>query len=198
MYNNLEPDDTLVHYDSVEVGMVGGKGGGSGGATVDPQKLMQVIDNLVQSGLKTLSTILGRRSVGSTEQFAKMEIKLYLQGVKALQELVANVLQRALTLYLNIKGKQGTVVFTFNAVEIRTELEQTQFENIKYINLITARDQGRITQDEAANEAVGHDAVGDPDWEHVQPNKNKDGGDRQPDTDTNPSASGSTDDSSGS
>lgn len=197
LYNNLEPDDTLVHFDSVKVDMVGGKGSAGGGATIDPQKLMQVIDNLIMAGLKTLSTILGRRATGNTESFAKLEIKLYLQGVKAVQEVVTTILERVLTLYLNLKGKQGIVEVEFNPVEIRTELEQEQFRQIQYQNAAFARDQGWIDQTEAANIAVGHDPVGDPDWEHLQPMKNKDGGTPQGTRDTNPNAGGNTDSSSG-
>ena len=195
MYNDLEPDDTFVHYDSVEIDMVGGSSGGS--ALIDPQKLMTVIDNLVMAGLKTLSTILGRRSTGNTESFAKMEIKLYMQGIKAIQEVVSDILSRALTLALNIKGKQGVVKVEFLPVEIRTELEQEQFRQIKYLNLITARDQGWITQDEASESAVGHVAVSEPDWEHIQPVKNKDGETPSGTTDTNPNAGGSTDSATG-
>ena len=42
---------------------------------------MHVIDNLIQSGVKTLSTLLGRRGAGQTESYAKIEIKLYLTGL---------------------------------------------------------------------------------------------------------------------
>lgn len=160
MYNNLEPDDSFVHYDSITVDMVGG--GKSGGALIDPQKLMSAIDNLIMTGLKTLSTILGRRSQGQTESYAKMEVKLYLKSVEAIQNVVETVLSRAFTLYLNIKGKQGIVEFKFNPVDTRTELEKAQFEQIALINYAFMRDQGWITQDEAAMLAVGHNAVGEP------------------------------------
>jgi len=199
MYNELEPDDTFVHFDSVEIGMVGGKNGSGGGAMIDPQKLMTAIDNLIMSGLKTLSTILGRRSTGHTESFAKLEIKLYLQGIKVIHDVVSSILSRALTLALNINGKQGIVKFEFCPVEIRTELEQEQFKQIKYLNLAYARDQGWIDQYEAANAAVGHDPVlEEPDWEHLQPIKNKEGQTPKGTVDTNPNAGGNTDKSSGS
>jgi hypothetical protein len=187
MYNNLEPDDTFVHYDSVEIGSIGGKSGG-GGALIDPEKLMGVIDNLIMSGLKTLSTILGRRSTGNTESFAKLEIKLYMRGVSALQDVVESIMARALTLYLNMIGKQGIVEFKFKPVEIRTELEQAQFEQIALQNYAYMRDQGWINQDEASQRAVGHAPAGEPDWEHLQkqtvdPTKNKDGGNKKGATD---------------
>jgi len=185
MYNSLEPDDSFVHYDSVQIDMVGGKSGG--GAVIDPEKLMRAIDNLIMSGLKTLSTILGRRSTGNTESFAKLEIKLYLQGVKSLQDIVANILSRVLTLVLNLKGLQGVVKFKFEPLEIRTDLEQEQFKQIKYLNIAYARDQGWIDQVEAANWAVGHDPVGDP-LEPQKEIKNKEGKTPKGTTDTNPDA----------
>lgn len=175
MYSNLDPDDAFVHYDSVEVGMAGG--GKSGGALIDPQKLMTVIDNMAMAGLKTLSTILGRRSTGNTESFAKMEIKLYMKGVEAIQEVVERILSRALTLFLNVKGIQGSAEFRFDPVEIRTDLEKAQFELIALQNYAYMRDQGWIDNDEASRRATGSSAVAEPDWEHLGKAtvKNKDG-----------------------
>lgn len=161
MYENLDPDDAFVHYDSVEISMVGGKGS-TGGAMLDPEKLMSAIDNLIMAGLKTLSTILGRRSKGQTESYAKIEVKLFLKGVEAIQEVVERVMSRALTMYLNIRGKQGIVKFEFMPVDIRSELERAQFEQIAFQNWVYARDQGWISQEEAAMRAVGHEPVGDP------------------------------------
>lgn len=173
MYNNLDPDDSFVHYDSVQIGMAGG--GQSGGALIDPEKLMNVIDHQIMAGLKTLSTILGRRSTGNTESFAKMEIKLYIKGVEAIQKTVERILSRALTLALNIKGMQGIVYFKFNPIEIRTSLETAQFEQIHLMNCQFKRDQGWISQEEAAILAVGHEPVADGPINNETP-RNTDGG----------------------
>ncbi len=173
MYNNLDPDDSFVHYDSVQIGMAGG--GQSGGALIDPEKLMNVIDHQIMAGLKTLSTILGRRSTGNTESFAKMEIKLYIKGVEAIQKTVERILSRALTLALNIKGMQGIVYFEFNPIEIRTSLETAQFEQIHLMNCQFKRDQGWISQEEAAILAVGHEPVADGPINNETP-RNADGG----------------------
>lgn len=176
MYNDLEPDDAFVHYDSVQVGMTGAGKSGAGGASIDPEKLMQAVDSLIMSGLKTLSTILGRRSNGNTESFAKIETKLYLKGVEAIQGVVEIVMSRALTFYLNLTGKQGVVKFRFKSVEIRTELEKAQFEQIALINYAYMRDQGWIDQEEAAMLAVGHAPVGEPNYDVLGNGpKNKDG-----------------------
>lgn len=187
MYKNMNPDDAFVHYNSVEIGMAGG--GKTGGAVIDPEKLMNAVDSLIMSGLKTLSTILGRRSTGNTESFAKIEIKLYLRSVRAIQQVVALLISKALTLFLNIRGKQAQVKFEFKPVEIRTELEQAQFEQIHLINCQFKRDQGWIDQTEASNLAVGHDPVSETPLNNVTP-KNKDGDTPGGSTDENPDAGG--------
>ncbi|WP_145052803.1 hypothetical protein [Paenibacillus xylanexedens] len=189
MYQNLDPDDTFVHYDSIEVGMAGG--GSGGGALIDPQKLMTVLDNMLMTGLKTLSTILGRRSTGNTESFAKIEIKLYIQGVRAIQRVVERLMGRMLTAMLNLGGKQGIVKFQFEEIEIRTEMEQAQFNQIHLLNVALMRNEGWIDQNEAAMRAVGHAPVGESLLLPQAPT-NADGGTPQGQTDTNASARGGT------
>jgi hypothetical protein len=187
-YEQLDPEATFFHYDSVEIGTAGGKGGG---ALIDPEKLMTVIDNLIMSGLKTLSTILGRRSTGNTESFAKLEIKLYMKGVEALQSIIEDAMSRALTLYLNYIGKQAYVEFKFNPIEIRTELEQEQMRQIQILNTVTLRDQGFITQDEASIKLTGNLPASQTPVINNTPT-NADGNTPSGVQDTNPSAGGNT------
>lgn len=156
-YSTLEPDETFIHFDSLKIGMTE-----QNKAMFDPQKLMTVIDNLIMTGLKTLSTILGRRSSGSTESYAKLEIKMYTMGVNAIQGVVEETLSKALTLSANILGMQAHVKFKFKDIEIRSELEQEQFKILKYQNIAYLRDQGWIDQDQASIMAVGKPAVGEP------------------------------------
>jgi hypothetical protein len=160
MYSKLDPDAAFVHFDSVEVDMVE-----ASGATVDPQKIMAVIDAMLNNALKQFSTLMGRRSTGQTEQYAKMEIKIFMKSVQRVQRLIESMLSRALTKLLNINGMQGYVFFKYNDTEIRTELEKVNFEQIAIQNAQRKRDNGWISQDEAAEEITGHKAVGEPDKE---------------------------------
>lgn len=190
MYNNLNPDDAFVHYDSLKFGEAGGKGSG---ALIDPEKLMHVIDNLIQSGVKTLSTLLGRRGAGQTESYAKIEIKLYMAGLAGIQRYISSFMEKMLTIYLNMKGKQGIVEFNFNPIEIRTELEQEQFRSTRLNNIALMYDRGWISQEEAAMMAVGHgpDAPEPRVGESVV--RNAEGSPVNGTTDTNPNAGGNTD-----
>lgn len=159
-YSKLDPDAAFVHFDSVEVDMID-----SANAMIDPQKIMAVIDTQIQNALKQYSTLMGRRSQGQTEQYAKMEIKIFMKSVKRVRDMIESVITRALTKLLHIHGMQGYVKFKFKDTEIRTELEQVNFEQIAIQNAQKKRDNGWITQDEAAEEITGHKAVGDPDKE---------------------------------
>lgn len=160
MYSKLDPDAAFVHFDSVEVNMVE-----TAKATIDPQKLMAVIDTQILGALKQYSTLMGRRSQGQTEQYAKLEIKIFMKSVQKVRRNIESILSRALTKYLNINGMQGYVTFEFKDTEIRTELEKVNFEQIAITNAANKRNQGWITQDQASNEVAGQDAVGEPDKE---------------------------------
>ena len=159
-YSKLDPDAAFVHFDSVEVDMVE-----NAKAMVDPQKIMAVIDTQIQNALKQYSTLMGRRSQGQTEQYAKLEIKIFMKSVRRVQELVESVMSRVLTKLLNIHGMQGYVHFKFKDSEIRTELEQATFEQIKIQNEARKRDEGWQTQDDASENVTGEKAVGEPDRE---------------------------------
>lgn len=189
MYNSLNPDDVFIHFDSIKIG----QSGGGGGALIDPEKLMHSIDNLIQSGLKTLSTILGRRSTGNTESFAKIEIKLYLSGLAGIQRYVSSVLNKVFTVYLNIKGKQGIVDFKFNPIEIRSSLEQQQFIATKINNIATMYDRGWISQEEASLMATGH--LPDQPEPRVSNSRvrNTEGSEVRPTVDVNPRSGGRND-----
>lgn len=160
MYSKLDPDAAFVHFDSVEVDMVD-----ASKATLDPQKIMAVIDTQILGALKQYSTLMGRRSQGQTEQYAKLEIKIFMKSVKRIQFMIESILSRALTKLLNIHGMQGFVFFEFLDTEIRTDLEKANFEQIVITNEANKRNQGWITQDEASMNVVGHKAVGEPDKE---------------------------------
>lgn len=176
MYSKLDPDAAFVHFDSVEVDMVDGAK-----ATIDPQKLMAVIDSQIQNALKQYSTFMGRRSTGQTEQYARMEARIFFKSVRRVQLIIENIMSRALTKVLHFNGMQGYVKFEFDGIDLRSEIEKVNFDQIAITNAATKRDQGWITQDEASVEVVGHKAVGEPDKEMLgveKPQGNMD--ERQP------------------
>lgn len=187
MYSKLDPDAAFVHFDSVEVGMVE-----AARAVIDPEKLMNVIDSQIQNALKQYSTFMGRRSTGQTEQYARMEARIFFKSVRRIQEPIENILSRALTRLLNINGMQGYVKFEFDGIDLRSEIEKVNFEQIAISNEATKRNQGWVDQDEAANTITGHDAVGEPDKEMLGVKKDEPQGAQDERTPSNPSSADST------
>lgn len=157
MYSRLDPDAAFVHFDSVDVAMVD-----SAKATLDPQKLMAVIDSQIQNALKQYSTFMGRRSTGQTEQYARMESRIFFKSVMRVQVIIENIMSRALTKVLHFNGMQGIVEFKFDGIDLRSEIEKVNFEQIAITNAATKRNQGWISQDDASIEVVGSKAVGEP------------------------------------
>ncbi len=189
MYSKLDPDAAFVHFDSVEVDMID-----ASKATLDPQKIMAVIDAMMNNALKQFSTLMGRRSTGQTEQYAKMEIKIFMKSVQRIQKMIESMISRALTKLLNIHGMQGYVFFEMNDTEIRTDLEKVNFEQIAIGNAQKKRDNGWISQDQASEEVAGQKAVGEPDKEMlgiVKPEPKGAADERQP---NDPQSSDSTSD----
>jgi hypothetical protein len=187
MYSKLDPDAAFVHFDSVEVDMID-----ASKATLDPQKIMAVIDAMMNNALKQFSTLMGRRSNGQTEQYAKLEIKIFMKSVQRIQKMIESMISRALTKFLNIHGMQGFVFFEMNDTEIRTELEKVNFEQIAIANERAKRDNGWKTNDQASEAITGKKAVAEPDKEMlgvVKPDPKGSADERQP---SNSSSSDST------
>ncbi|KGP81836.1 MULTISPECIES: hypothetical protein [unclassified Paenibacillus] len=68
-FNSLNPDDAMIHWDSVKVEYL--KGGNSG-PMIDIKKLIDIIDTQMATGLKTLLTLLSRHQ-GSTETYSSVD-----------------------------------------------------------------------------------------------------------------------------
>jgi hypothetical protein len=187
MYSKLDPDAAFVHFDSVDVDMID-----ASKATLDPQKIMAVIDAMMNNALKQFSTLMGRRSSGQTEQYAKLEIKIFMKSVQRIQRLIESMLSRALTKYLNINGMQGYVFFEMNDTEIRTDLERVNFEQVAISNARNKRDNGWLTNDQASEEITGTKAVAEPDKEMLGVIKPNPQGAQDTVSPSNPSSSDST------
>lgn len=72
------------------------------------------------------------------------------------------MLERAYNLALQVQGSQSTAKLTFNEIRVTDRLQDAQAEQQETNTLIAQVNQGWIDNDEAANQAVGHDAIGEP------------------------------------
>lgn len=146
----ISPQDALVMWDSVEVDML--ESGSN--PTVDFRPLIQAIDQLVITAMKTLPTILGR-NFSSSQTLSATETLLYTKSVAGLQRLVERAMSRMFTLALLLEGSQGVVQFKFNPVELRplSELEnQWAMRQARVLELLSL---GFVTDEDAAQQLTG-------------------------------------------
>ena len=167
---NLKPDDYLIGWDTLKMGLLGE----GSSTTIKVDATLKVIEQSMAAALKTLSTILGRGENTSKESYSA-EMKLYSRGIESVQKVVEAILERALTQALNLEGIQGWVDVKFKTVDLRSDYqiiaEIQTFQDVLY----AARDEGDISDEERTKmmrEKFG--LVGKPDgWEEMQVERKK-------------------------
>ncbi len=161
---NLNPDDYLVGWDTLKMDILG-KGGTQ---TIKVDAILKVIEQSLAASLKTLLTILGRGENTSKESYAA-ELKLYSRGIESVQKVVENLLERALTMALNLEGVRGWVDVSFTPVDLRSELQVVAEKQTRQDIIITARMRGAMSDYEemkAHREVLG--LIGEPEgWEEL-------------------------------
>lgn len=154
---NLEADDDFFHTDSVEIDMAGG----AIGQSLDATRVMDVINQQIVSSLKQLPILLGRNE-GTTETHGTIQWQIYVKGIESIQRAIKRILERAYNVSLQIGGYQGKARLTFDTIRVNDRLTDAQAEQVETSTKIMQINQGWITNDEAALEMVGHEAVDDP------------------------------------
>lgn len=153
----LEPDDDFFHLSSVEIDMVGGAMGNS----MDATRVIDIINQQVVTALKQLPILLGRNE-GSTETHSTVQWQIYVKGIESVQRAVKRLLERAYNLALQINGMQGKAHLTFDKLAVSDRLKDAQAEEVETRTKVVQVQQGWITNDQAAMEQVGQNAVAEP------------------------------------
>lgn len=153
VYGNLEPDDAYVHTSVVKVNRPVGTVDASSLGAVDG--LIMALERMITRALKTMPLLMGLQD-SSSEVHANRQWEIHNAGIKSVQRLLESLLSRLFTVMLQAQGIQARVCFEFEMLRNSEELRDEQAKQQKFANLITAFEQGWISQDEAAEEAVGH------------------------------------------
>lgn len=156
LVDDLEPDDAFIHYDNVTPKYIIPTG-----RSVDLSQLMATIDTQVIAALKQLPVLMGR-NVGASETHATVQWQVFSEELAHIQRTLAGAFEWAFTLALRAYGIQAQAKLEFKIV--RSINQKAELESEK-LATETARLQvlyGWITNDEAAQQVVGHDAVAEP------------------------------------
>ena len=142
----LEPEDAIVAYDSVDF-----KIEDIGGNKADYSVLMTTLANLLSVGLKTPASVSGLRASGG-QGLSNAETLVYLRVIKSTRPPVEEVMSRALTLAIRLLGVDGHIKFEFNPIDLRPETELEAYLATKQKRILERLSYGLITDAEACYE----------------------------------------------
>lgn len=118
---SLRADQPFIHTDSVEMKIFNEKNPANG---LDISSVIQALNAMNQAGLRSMATILGRGESGVNT--ASVEARIFSMNAEAINEPIAEVLSKMLTMALRVVDKtESRVEVEFRPVELRplTELE---------------------------------------------------------------------------
>jgi hypothetical protein len=154
IYNDLAADDTLIHLDSVEVGSID-----SSGKTLQIDPIIRGIERRVTRGLKMLPILMGSNE-GTTETHGSIQWDIMVTGIQSLQKITRDLMEKILTMALNVRGKKGIVIFRYDSIRRTDRLKEAQATAIEIANAKAMRDENWISQDESAIKLTGTPALG--------------------------------------
>lgn len=146
---NLSPETALVYFDSISADYLNSEIG----ASADYSPLMETLDGILSTALKTPPSILGKR-IGGSQNTSSTESLLFLKTAAGIQPPVATVLSRAMTLAVRLFGFPGYVTCSFDPIDLRPDIELQAFRSMIQTAVLEQLSLGFLTDQEAA-EALG-------------------------------------------
>lgn len=148
--NGLEPDDALVHFDSVVFDYLN-----NGNVTLNKEyEVIQAINNAkMATGAKAPPAVLGHGS--GSQNVASTESALFARYCEGVQNKVNSIISRALTLGVRLLGHDVYVVFGFDRVDLRPDSELEAFRAMKQSRVLEQLSIGLISDEEASIRLTG-------------------------------------------
>lgn len=147
---NMEPDQALVHFDSIEFDMLNTEGPGK---SMDVRAVIEVLNAANQAALKVLPTLIGRGESGVNT--ASVETRVFSMRADSINQVVAEIWSRALTLALRLTGSTSVVEVRFAPAELRPDTELEPQRAIKQARMLALLSRGLILDDEFHMEVLG-------------------------------------------
>lgn len=150
---NREPTQDIVVTNDITIDR---SSNSSAGSSIDVRAWFDTIDVQMLNGCKTLGFLMNRAS-GQTESWGTVQMKIITDMVRSFQQKSKRLVENIGAIWLQLNGYQGTLKLTHNPLEYQSENQKWEAQNKKDEHYQTAELQGWISNDEAAQGAVGSD-----------------------------------------
>lgn len=114
----IGPEQTFVHTDSIEAGMVNEK---SSATTLNIDSVMGALNAQNQAALRTMATIIGRGEAGVNT--ATVEARVFSMNADSINKPIADLLAQIFTMGIRLQGSQSYVEVNFAEVELKSAIE---------------------------------------------------------------------------
>jgi hypothetical protein len=148
-YDELEPDDSYIHADCVEVNQSAGSG-----KLFDAGAVVRVIERRMIKALKQLPILMASNE-GVTETHGTVQWQIYVAGLKSLQNPIAFIMERMMQLSLEVLGYQGKVDCWFEPIRTTDRQADAVAEGREIQNSIEKWAAGFQTWEESSIEVTG-------------------------------------------
>ena len=148
----LEPDEAFVHTDVFEMrdpkGVVDARSLGA------VEGIIKALERMAVRALKSNPLMMGLTE-GTSEANANRQWETYVAGIKSIQQLCETLLERLLTIALQVQGIAATVQVRFAELRAAELLRDAQVDLLRATIARMKYDNGWLSQDQAAFEGAG-------------------------------------------
>lgn len=155
-FNDLEPDEAFVVFDSVEIGIPTAQGGSNVLALVDT--LSRVIERRLIKALKMLPILMASNE-STTETHGSVQFEIFAEGIADAQQAISAMCARMFTLMLQVHGRQCRVTCEFASIHTADRLLAANAENKEIVNELLKWAAGFQDQDAASVAITGSKAI---------------------------------------
>lgn len=143
---SLSPESALVFFDTIEADYLNSEIG----ASADYKPLMEMIDSVLATALKTPAAVVGKRTSGGSQNTSSTESLLFIKTAEGLHSPVTSIMSRALSLAIRLYGFDGYVQCSFEKIDLRPDIELEAFKTMQQSRVLEQLSLGFLSDQEAA------------------------------------------------
>ena len=150
---DLEPEEALVSFNTVEYSMLNSSSGSSGniGSTLDT--VQKLIESKLAAGAKSMPAVLGRDGNASSATTSTM---LFMKNADVIRRKLNLIYSRALTVAIRLLGQDVFVEFEYAHLDLRPEGELEAYKSMAQSRQLELLSLGLITDEEACIALTGN------------------------------------------
>lgn len=146
-----EVTQDIIVTDDIEIGK---SSNSTAGSSIDVRAWMEAVDVQLMNGVKSLGILLNR-SQGDTETWGSVQMKVITEMAKSFQRKSKRLIEQVGAIWLQLNGIQGNFKLIHNPIDYQSEIQKWEAQNKKTEHYIDAQNQGWMSADDAAKEAIG-------------------------------------------